>query len=659
MLHGPGSNAAFKVRLNHRLLIVIAATFLYCIRLAANEVQSGTPSLITPDSLTQLASEVCSAGEATAEVIEPYLNRDIELITEPVRFRQTEIGSRVRVTENSHLLLDIQLLQPPGRPPQTIVTSYLDNSSATDDKPAIRLSLSDVCIITSAHQLVYNAAHSPLYVEALSVSEDGTALKPTDDVQWINPELPTLTTTDINAVRVALVDSGVNYQLPDIAKGLATDEQGHLLGFDFWDMDALPFDANPARSAFFVQRHGTRTASIVLREAPGVALVPYRYPRNAMHRMTNLIKHASDLGVRVIGMPLGSNTYKDWVSFEHAAIQHPDILFVVSAGNNGRDIDRQAVYPAAMDIDNMLVVTSADDFIHPAERTNYGRMSVDYLVPAEALNAMDFNGDEIKVSGSSYAVARAVALAARFLQHKPEQSTTELMDSIRSLSVRARTARFAAIGYLGDPLARVDDQSPQLITHDLQFSPVPGATIVMPLQLIRLDPRWRDDDLREAIARTNTIYEQCGISLTVDSVISLQGDDYLQDLSSGNALTLSRALNQLDGENSGAVRVFFARDTNMLQAYDANAFGIGNTRNRPWMTNSLWLTQALRTDEYDDTHLAMAHELFHIAANSGEHTKEPGNLMQVRTDANNVQLTAAQCATAVETGLANQVLTRP
>jgi hypothetical protein len=176
MLHGPGSNAAFKVRLNHRLLIVIATTFLYPIRLAANEVQSGPPSLITPDSLTQLASEVCSAGEATAEVIEPYLNRDIELITEPVRFRQTEIGSRVRVTENSHLLLDIQLLQPPGRPPQTIVTSYLDNSSATDDKPAIRLSLSDVCIITSAHQLVYNAAHSPLYVEALSASENGTAL---------------------------------------------------------------------------------------------------------------------------------------------------------------------------------------------------------------------------------------------------------------------------------------------------------------------------------------------------------------------------------------------------------------------------------------------------------------------------------------------------
>jgi hypothetical protein len=56
MLHGPGSNAAFKVRLNCWLLIVIDATFLYSIRLAANEVQSGTPSLITPDSLTQLAS---------------------------------------------------------------------------------------------------------------------------------------------------------------------------------------------------------------------------------------------------------------------------------------------------------------------------------------------------------------------------------------------------------------------------------------------------------------------------------------------------------------------------------------------------------------------------------------------------------------------------
>lgn len=659
MPHGLGSIPAFKVRLRCRVLTFIATTLLCANAFATNEAHSGAPLHITPDSLAQLTTEVCEAEEATIDVIGAHLNRDIELTTEPVLFRQAEIGSRVRITERGHLLLDIQLLQPPGRPPQTIVTSYLDNPSATDDKPEIRLALNDACNIVSAHKLVYNDAKIPVYVEALAATVDGTELKPTDDVQWINPELPKLTTTAHDAVRVALVDSGVNYQLPYIAKGLATDQQGNLLGFDFWDMDALPFDANPARSAFFVQRHGTRTASIVLREAPGVALVPYRYPRNAMQRMTDLIKHASALGVRVIGMPLGSNTYKDWVSFEQAAIEHPHILFVVSAGNNGRDIDRQAVYPAAMEIDNMLVVTSVDDFIHPAERTNYGRLSVDYLVPAEALDATDFNGDDVQVSGSSYAVARTVALAARFLQHNPEQSTAELMDSIRGLSVRAQTARFVAIGYLGDLLTRVDDKHLQLISDDLQFSPTSGTAVVMPLQLIRLNAGWSDDDLRESIAKANTIYEQCGISLTVDSVISLQGDDYLQDLSSGNALTLSRALNKLAGGNSGAVRVFFARDTNMLQPYDANAFGMGNTRNRPWMTNSLWLTQALRTDEYDDTHLALAHELFHIVVNSGEHTKEPGNLMQVRTDANNVQLTPAQCATAVETGLANQLLTRP
>ena len=218
-------------------------------------------------------------------------------------------------------------------------------------------------------------------------------------------------------------------------------------------MDAQPFDAHPAQSPFMVQRHGTRTASIVIDEAPGIAIVPYRYPRPDMTRMTDLIEHAATNQVRIIGMPLGGNRFSDWGSFQKAAEAHPEILFIASAGNNGRDIDQRGVYPASLEIDNMLVVTSADDFATPAERTNYGRIAVDYMLPAERIDALDYNGDTVAVSGSSYAVSRLVALAARILNRTPALSTDALKKAVQRYSVKANTSRYVSTGFLGDPLA--------------------------------------------------------------------------------------------------------------------------------------------------------------------------------------------------------------
>ena len=55
------------------------------------------------------------------------------------------------------------------------------------------------------------------------------------------------------------------------------------------------------------------------------------------------------------------------------ARQHDNMLFVVSAGNNGRDIDSQPVYPASLNLDNLLTVTSSDEDGYPADGSNWGQ----------------------------------------------------------------------------------------------------------------------------------------------------------------------------------------------------------------------------------------------------------------------------------------------
>ncbi len=588
-------------------------------------------------SIEQFSTQVCKTPEALESAGEMLFATAVSMDSSTIEFRRVNVGERVTMQTTDREVIEIQLLTPPARGRQTIVTSYSDSAQHSLDRPQLQLSYDDQCQLLRAQSISYDTHGTALYIESLN-----PALQAIGERQWLNPPLPvSAETLPDDKTRVAMIDSGVNYQLPLIAAALARDDHGNTIGYDFWDMDNKPFDANPARSPFFVQRHGTRTASILLREAPDISLVPYRYPRPDMSRMADLLAHAAAHDVRIIGMPLGSNTYKDWVVFAREAEQHPDMLFIVSAGNNGRDIDNSPVYPASMEMTNMIVVTSADDFVRPAERTNYGRLSVDYLLPAENIRAVDFDGSDTRVSGSSYAVSRMAALAARLLDSNKAMTTDQLKRAIKNYSVRANTSRYVTQGYLGNPLA-------DRLTLEVETIPVTGkdpestvsASYRFPLVLVTLDETWDEADIATALDELNTILSQCSIDAQIEKRLTVTAPGYLQDLSTGNALSLQRRL-KLSG-----TRVFFARDTQMQPAFDAEAFGEGNTRNRPWMTNSLWLTNGIT-----DAGIALAHELFHILTNNGNHTQEPGNLLRDITSPANTRLTPAQCGQAQQTGV--------
>ncbi|MFL2844920.1 MAG: S8 family serine peptidase [Candidatus Puniceispirillaceae bacterium] len=98
--------------------------------------------------------------------------------------------------------------------------------------------------------------------------------------------------------------------------------------------------------------------------------------------------------------------------------KHPHILFVISAGNDGFDIDFNPVFPASLDLENMVVVTSSDQFGRLPPQSNYGRGSVDLMVPAEKVDVFDHRGVFTTAGGSSYAAPRVAALAARYLKKK-------------------------------------------------------------------------------------------------------------------------------------------------------------------------------------------------------------------------------------------------
>ena len=249
----------------------------------------------------------------------------------------------------------------------------------------------------------------------------------------LNPPVPT--GKDPGGVAVAVVDAGINYTLPGFTGRLARDKSGKSLGYDFHDNDDRPFDLDPSRPVYFPIRHGTAVASIILREAPDARLIPIRFPARQPGRFSDVVDHVARGPARIVAMPLGGSREADWTALGRAIESRPEILFIVSAGNDGRDIDVRPIFPAAFTSDNVLTVTSSGSHGRLPPDSNWGATSVDIAVPGERINVIDHRGARARASGTSYAVPRVAALAARIASRQPDWSAKQIKEEILGLAV--------------------------------------------------------------------------------------------------------------------------------------------------------------------------------------------------------------------------------
>lgn len=317
-------------------------------------------------------------------------------------------------------------------------------AEGAEPEPRLQVFADGACVIRSGRRI---RREGPALTLLDQLDGDLTTVRWTETLQ-----APWPPGADPGGVRVALVDSGLAYDLPLYRDRLARSETGAPLGYDFWDLDPWPYDGDVARGPFLPIRHGSAVASVLVREAPKAALIPYRYPRPDMARLGDLVDQAAAAGARILAMPLGSRRPEDWTAFADALARN-DILAIVSAGNDGHDLDQQPLWPAALPIERMIVVTSSDGFGRLADGANWGSTSVDVMTPAENVLVTDFRGAEGRASGSSYAVPRIAALAARLLEAEPNLSADALKARVLERAAPSPFERsgILAVGWIADP----------------------------------------------------------------------------------------------------------------------------------------------------------------------------------------------------------------
>ena len=266
--------------------------------------------------------------------------------------------------------------------------------------------------------------------------------------EYFNPPLEKQ--KPFKGIKVAIVDTGVNYNLDFIADKISRIDESNLTGYDFEDDDSLPYDIDTGRSVFFPMHHGTSVSSIILREAPMSELVVYRFPRSEMCKFENLIEHISVNKIKIVNLSMGSVNKDDWQCFYKAAKSNKNILFFVSAGNDGKNIDFEKIYPASFDLENIIVVTSSDISGNLAQGSNFGSASVDFLIPGEQIPVIDHRGVKTNASGSSFAVPRAVAMAIRILSNNTNANILDIKSKLISRAIRSNEK--VKYGWIPDPL---------------------------------------------------------------------------------------------------------------------------------------------------------------------------------------------------------------
>jgi hypothetical protein len=159
---------------------------------------------------------------------------------------------------------------------------------------------------------------------------------------------------------------------------------------------------------------------------------------------------------------------------------------------------------------------------------------------------------------------------------------------------------------------------------------------------------WTPETILAAVQESAGILGQCGVRVENAELVRIGAPARFRDFHTSTSRELARAV------PLAKPALYFVAGSRERPAFDAEAIGRGNSRTRPELADTVWVTRGTR-----DLGIVLAHELAHVLMDSGAHSDEPGNLMREDTAPGNTRLSDGQCARLREKGAANGLLAPP
>ena len=260
---------------------------------------------------------------------------------------------------------------------------------------------------------------------------------------------------------IAIVDTGVDYNHPDLLDNIWINEQeldgingvdddkngfiDDIRGYNFSKGNNDPFDDFG---------HGTNCAGIIGASHNNIGIAGImgkvsimslkflnKYGDGTAEQAMKAIYYAVDNGAHIISNSWGGGDYSKALEDAIQYANSKGVIFTVAAGNSGENNDNVLTYPASYKIPNIISVAShgADDLLPTF--SNYGETSVDIVAPGKRIWSTSPNNEIKKMSGTSMSTPHVTGAIGLLLSLGQKFTPREIKQRLQLTSIPSHTYR--------------------------------------------------------------------------------------------------------------------------------------------------------------------------------------------------------------------------
>ena len=253
------------------------------------------------------------------------------------------------------------------------------------------------------------------------------------------------TETGSNEVLVGVIDTGIDINHEDLYGNIWTnpnetenggddDNNGYADDLHGWNF------VNDNNNIFDDNGHGTHvsgTIGAMGNNGIGISGVAWNVKlvglkvlnergSGTTSNIIRAIRYAKDNNIHITNNSYGNSEFSQAL---YDVIENNG-LFVAAAGNDSRNNDVIASYPASFQLDNIISVASVDEGENLSYFSNFGSNTVHIAAPGSNIYSTLPNNNYGSYSGTSMATPHVAGAAALVLSAHPEYTTAELKNAL-------------------------------------------------------------------------------------------------------------------------------------------------------------------------------------------------------------------------------------